>query len=87
MSDTLCKARELFTTCMKFTIDTVNRANARTIARSTHTELSEEDCAVMADGSIEVSTMYQGKRYSQRLTPEQLNEAFGKALSSYGKEI
>lgn len=87
MEKALNITRGLISTCMRFTIDTVNRANNRTIARSANVQLCEEKSAVLADGTIEVSTTYYGKRYTQRLTPEQINESFGKALSSYDKKI
>ena len=42
---------------------------------------------VDSDGSIEVSVIYSGNRYSQRITPQQLNLSFGKAISSHVKKI
>ena len=72
---------------MRVTSDIVYRANARSMAKAGRMHLSAPGSYINPDGSIEVSTRYRGKRISQRITPKQLNSAFGKAISAYVKKI
>lgn len=72
---------------MRVTRDIVERANARTIARSERLASRFVRRSVNSDGSFEVSVMYRGKRYSQHITQEQLKTSFGKAISSHVKKI
>lgn len=72
---------------MRITNDIVERANARTMARSERQHWDSIGRSVNSDGSFEVSVMYRGKRYSQHITQEQLKTSFGKAISSHVKKI
>lgn len=72
---------------MRITNDIVERANARTMARSERPASCFVGHSVNSDGSFEVSVMYRGKRYSQLITQEQLKASFGKAISSHVKKI
>lgn len=72
---------------MRITNDIVERANARTMARSDRPTSYFVGPSVNSDGSFEVSVMYRGKRYSQHITQEQLKTSFGKAISSHVKKI
>lgn len=93
MSDTTnsCKkafivSEGLLSAYMRLTIDIIERANERNIARVSRFGLRDTS-TVLPDGSIMVSVRYRGVNYSQQLTPDELNESFRKALSSNGKEI
>ena len=69
---------------MRMTTDIINRANARTMARDCDVCREDSFGNVLSDGSIEVSVQY----IRQRLTPEQLEASFEKALTTTnGKEI
>lgn len=72
---------------MRMTSDIVVRANARTMAASGRYRSELTSRAVSPDGSIEVSVRYNGTRYSQLLTPQQLTSSFGKAISSHVSKI
>lgn len=74
-------------TDMRMTSDIVMRANKRTMASAGQYRPSKPDRFVGSDGSIEVSVVYSGNRYSQRITPQQLNLSFGKAIASHVKKI
>lgn len=84
---TLYLHRSLASTDMRMTSDIVYRANRRTMATSGRTRFVDACRAVCADGSIEVSVKYNGTRYSQLITPQQLNSSFGKAIASHVKKI
>lgn len=72
---------------MRVTRDIVERANKRTMASSGLHRVEIPCRPVSSDGSIEVSVRYNGRRYSQYITSEQLKAAFGKAISSHVKKI
>ncbi len=73
---------------MRMTTDIINRANARTMARDCDVCREDSFGNVLSDGSIEVSVQYNGEYIRQRLTPEQLEASFEKALTTTnGKEI
>lgn len=72
---------------MRMTSDIVMRANKRTMACAGQYRSTRPGRFVDSDGSIEVSVKYRGKRYSQRITPQQLKSSFGKAIASHVKKI
>ena len=83
----LSSKRKGMSSTMRVTDDIVVRANARTMARTGRLKLSLPSRTLTSDGSIEVSVRYGGRQYLQHITPQQLNQSFGKAFSSHVKKI
>lgn len=71
----------------KISIDTVIRANKRTISQNKNKVFCVSGKSVTPQKTFNVSVSVMGKVYTQNISAKQIKDSFGKAVNIHAKKL